>query len=227
MLNSFKAQRTSVAIPAGRALLCGRLHQTAEAVGLVVFADIGGNHRNTKHDNRLADALHDVALATLTLELLPETAELGNVFDGGLRNNIPLLAERLRAAARWTRDQADLADLPLGFFGTGNGALACLVAATDARLGIQAIVTRGARPGPTDVSVEKLRVPTMLIVGGNDETAAALNLEMWARLRCEKVIEIIPGVGPLFEEPGALDNVAALAARWFDEHMRAVSNVLA
>jgi putative phosphoribosyl transferase len=118
------------------------------------------------------------------------------------------------------RLQPEFSDFSVGYFGGGLGAPAVFRAAAGSeRAEIQAVVTCGGRPDLADLTVRAFLAPTLLIVGGNDE-AADHNLEAWARLRCEKSIEIIPGAGPRFNEPGALDNVVASAARWFGEHLR-------
>jgi putative phosphoribosyl transferase len=225
-MQSIEAQLTSVAIPAGRALLHGRLYLPTEANGLVLFPHGGGSSQHSPRNQRVAESLHDVGLATLLFDLLPESGDSGNAFDAPLRNNITLQSSRLRAAAEWARQQPELAGLPIGYFGASTGAPPVLLAASGDPE-VQAVVTRGGRPDLANDAILKLRVPTLLIVGGNDDAVAALNLEVWARLRCEKSIEIIPGAGHLFEEPGALDNVAALAARWFSEHLHKDVNLVA
>src|SRR5688572_26259330 len=116
-MQSIEAQLTSVAIPAGRALLHGRLHLPAEANGLVLFTHGGGSSRHSPRNQRVAESLHDVGLATLLFDLFPESAESGNAFDARLRDNITLQSSRLRAVTEWARRQAELSDLPIGYFG--------------------------------------------------------------------------------------------------------------
>lgn len=227
-MHTFEAHLTAIAIPAGRLTLRGWLHLPAEpAIGLVLFAHGGETGAHGPRDQRLTESLHDVGLGTLWCDLVPETVEMPDGFNARLRHDIALLSERLQIVTRWARRQPELAELPFGYFGIGHGSSAALLAAaaTDSN-NIQAVVTRGGRPDVTDSAIQKIRTPTLLIVGGNDE-AAAQNLEAWARLRCEKSIEIIPGAGHRFEEPGALDNVAALAARWFSEHLGNAANLVA
>lgn len=225
-MQSLEAHSTAVAIPAGHLHLHGRLQLPTAATGLVLFALGGGNSDQSPGNQRVADALHDVGLGTLLCDLLPEAHASADSFQGGLRSDVGLLAERLRRATRWVREQPELSDLPVGYFGGGQGAAAALLAAAAHGDEIQAVVTSGARPHLAPFAVRDLRVPTLLIVGGND-AAASDNLEAWARLRCEKAVEIIPGAGPRFEEPGALDNVAALAARWFGERLRKEATLVA
>ena len=218
-MHSFEAQFITAAIPAGHVSLPGRLHVPAEARGLVLFAHGSGSSRHSPRNQRVAEFLHDLSLATLLFDLLSESEEPADTFNARLRNDIDLLARRLTAATTWARRQSELSELPIGYFGASHGAAAAMVAATDSSTQIQALVLRGGRPDLAAPSLGRLRMPTLLIIGGNDETVAAINLEAWARLRCEKAIETIPGASHLFEEPGALENVAALAARWFDQHL--------
>lgn len=217
-MQSFEAQLGAAAIPAGRITLHGQFHVPPQARGLVLFAHGSGSSQHSPRNQRVAECLHDVGLATLLFDLLCPDEEPADAFNASLRFDISLLAGRLRAATRWVREHPDLGGLPLGYFGASTGAAAALVAATE-EPDIAAVVTRGGRPDLAEAALPALRSPTLLIVGGNDKVVAASNLEAWARLRCEKSIETIPGAGYLFEEPGALDNVAALAARWFSEYL--------
>jgi putative phosphoribosyl transferase len=226
-MDTFQHQIIPVAIPAGSVTLHGDLHVPPEANGLVLFAHGGGSSRHSPRNQRVAESLHYVGLATLLFDLLPEAREPSDGFTARLRNNVELQSERLGVATSWARQQAHLADLPVGYFGASDGAAVVLMTAAGDRADIRAIVTRGGRPDLADPALRKIRSPTMLIVGGNDDAAVALNLETWAQLRCEKSIEIIPGAGHLFEEPGALDNLAALTARWFSEHLRKDANLAA
>ena len=221
----FDTQLSAVAIPAGKVTLHGHLHVPPQPRGLVIFAHGTGSSRHSPRNQRVADFLHDVGLATLLFDLLSPAEEPENAYNARLRFDISLLAQRLRLATQWMRDQAGLAGLLAGYFGASTGAAAALAAAAAPGSGVAAVVTRGGRPDLAGAALPNLAAPTMLIVGGNDEAVAALNLEAWARLQCQKAIEIIPGAGHLFEEPGALDNVAALAARWFSDHLPAARGV--
>ena len=227
-MESFETQQTAAAIPvAGRITLRSRLCMPAAANGIVLFAHGGGNSEHSPRNQRVAEYLHDVGLATLMVDLLPETREAGQSFDATIRNDVALQAERLRSATRWVRQQPELAMLPVGYFGANDSAVVALVAASTEGADIGAVVTRGGRPVLDSSTISKLHSATMLIVGGNDGSLAALNLEVWARLRCEKSIEIIPGASNRFEEPGALDNVAALTARWFSERLNKDAHIAA
>jgi putative phosphoribosyl transferase len=219
-MEASEGQITTVAIPAGSVTLEGELRVPPRAHGLVLFAHGSGSSRHSPRNQRVAEALQDVELATLLFDLLSPGEEPEHAYNARLRFDIDLLAQRLRLATQWARRQPETAELLVGYFGASTGAAAALIAATAENAAVGAVVARGGRVDLAHAAIDQLRAPTMLIVGGNDESIAALNLEIWAQLRCEKSIEIIPGAGHLFEEPGALDNVAALAARWFSDHLR-------
>lgn len=206
-------------IPAGRVTLPADLNVPPDPAGLVIFAHGMASSRHNPRHQRVATRLHDAGLATLLVDLLSPDEELDDAANPVLRSDVTLLAHRLRAATDWTGSQPELAGIPLGYFGASTGAAAAFLAAADFPDRVRAIVSRGGRTAVADLAVLRIRAPTLLIVGGADDRTAAMNLETWARLRCTKSIEIIPGAGHLFEEPGALDNVAALAANWFTTHL--------
>jgi putative phosphoribosyl transferase len=160
-----------------------------------------------------ADGLRLTGLATLLFDLLTpvEALDRANVFD------TVLLADRLVGATHWLREQPETAGLPIGYFGASTGAAAALWAA--AELGdIAAVVSRGGRPDLAGPSLTEVTAPTLLIVGGRDEIVLDLNRHAQQRMRCETRLEVVPGAGHLFEQPGALDAVADLAAKWFVSH---------
>jgi len=136
-----------------------------------------------------------------------------------LRFDIGLLAERLAGATDWLKQYPDTRDLRVGYFGASTGAGAALVAAAERPEVVDAIVSRGGRPDLAEVALERVRASTLFIVGGNDFPVIELNRQAFARLRCEKRLVIVPGATHLFEEPGALDEVARLARDWFEEHL--------
>lgn len=215
-----EAQSLTVEIPAGNVTLRGDLCLPATADGLVVFAHGMASSRLNPRHQRVASLLQDAGFATLVIDLLAAEEEPDDMHNCELRFNVGLLAERLRAATRWAHQQRETSELLVGYFGASTGAAAAFIAAAAEAGGIGAVVSRGGRPDLARAAIPKLRTPTLLIVGGDDSVTAAVNLETWAQLRCTKSIEIVPGAGHLFEEPGALDNVAALAARWFALHLR-------
>jgi pimeloyl-ACP methyl ester carboxylesterase len=193
----------------------GTLSAPAAASALVVFAHGSGSSRFSPRNLAVAASLQERGFATLLFDLLTEAeeADRANVFD------IALLAERLAQAVAWIDREPPLRRLPLGFFGASTGAAAALVAA--ARLGarVGAVVSRGGRPDLAGPALYKLTTPTLLIVGGADFGVIELNEEALARLEGPKAIAIVPGATHLFPEPGALEAVAAYAARWFETHL--------
>lgn len=195
--------------------LTGTLHVPASASAIVVFAHGSGSSRLSPRNMAVARALNAQGIATLLFDLLtPEEEENRvNVFD------IPLLAERLIAVVHWIDRQLELIRLPLGLFGASTGAAAALVAA--ARLGsrVGAVVSRGGRPDLADAALEHVTAPTLLIVGGLDDQVIELNELALARLKAPKAIEIVAGATHLFPEPGTLEVVIELAARWFKTHL--------
>jgi len=192
--------------------LGGTLNLPDGADALVVFAHGSGSSRFSPRNRAVAAALNRRGIATLLFDLLvpAEEGDRRNVFD------IPLLADRLALAVRWIDGEEELAGLPLGVFGASTGAAAALVAA--ARLGdrIGAVVSRGGRPDLAADALEQVTVPTLLIVGGADYGVIELNEDAFARLAGPKELEIVPGATHLFEEPGALEAVMEVAARWFE-----------
>lgn len=188
----------------------------SHALGLVIFAHGSGSSRFSGRNNYVAEVLRERGIGTLLFDLLTEAEDRNyeNRFD------IPLLTRRLGAATRWVRTQTALSTLPLGFFGASTGAAAALQAAAEPSIDIAAVVSRGGRPDLAGDALRAVRPPVLLIVGGHDDVVIDLNREAAARLQCEWSLEIVPGATHLFEEPGTLEQVAALAADWFAGHFR-------
>jgi len=205
---------SEVRIPFGKVELAGELIVPAGAPGLVLFAHGSGSSRLSPRNRFVAGIVRDAGLGTLLFDLLTREEEEVDEVTAELRFNIPLLAERLLAATRWVRGHLERADLSLGYFGASTGAAAALVAAAAAPEEIAAIVSRGGRPDLAGDALPRVRAPTLLIVGGFDTPVIAMNREAGARLGCEWELTIVPGATHLFEEPGTLDQVARLAARW-------------
>jgi putative phosphoribosyl transferase len=207
--------RRTVSIDTGSAVLPGDLVVPDDARAIVVFAHGSGSSRLSPRNAAVADRLNDAGLATLLLDLLVphEAADRARVFDIGL------LASRLVAAARWVRSQPELADSPLALFGASTGAAAALVAAATLRDEVAAVVSRGGRPDLAGDALEHLDAPTLLIVGGEDPQVLELNRAAARRMRAETRVVVIPGAGHLFEEHGALEQVADLAAAWISGHL--------
>ena len=184
-----------------------------DATGLVIFAHGSGSGRLSPRNNHVAQALRARKQATLLLDLLTpgEEQDRRNVFD------IDLLADRLKSAVKWARQQPELSLLPIGYFGASTGAAAALVAAADDAQ-IAAIVSRGGRPDLARQALALVRAPTLLLVGSLDGPVITLNQEAFMALTCPKKILIVPGAGHLFVEPGTLDQVIAHASNWFAKH---------
>lgn len=199
--------------------LAGTLQVPKDAYALVAFAHGSGSSRLSPRNTAVAGALNAQGMATLLFDLLTpaEEADRANVFD------IPLLADRLVDAVRWLESQPAIAELPIGLFGASTGAAAALVAAAALPARVGAVVSRGGRPDLAGDALDRIRTPTLLIVGGIDFGVIELNEQAFARLRGPKALEIVPGASHLFPEPGALEAVIDLAARWFNRHLGAHS----
>lgn len=209
------AERAVQIEPAPGVPLAGDLRLPAPAAGLVVFAHGSGSSRLSPRNRQVAETLNEAGFATLLFDLLTSREEMtrANVFD------IRLLAERLLAVARWVEQEPEIAGLPLGFFGASTGAAAALSAAATLGARVGAVVSRGGRPDLAADRLETVVSPTLLIVGGADWQVLELNERAARMLRCEREVAIVPGAAHLFEEPGALERVAALAADWFSRHL--------
>lgn len=203
-----------VTVPAGTVELEGMLELPATPIGVVLFAHGSGSGRFSPRNNRVAAELRNAGVATLLLDLLSpqEDAIQENRFD------IALLCRRLHAAATWLGTEPLSAPLPLGLFGASTGAAAALRLAADSGSGVAAVVSRGGRPDLAGPALAQVDAPTLLIVGGADGVVIDLNRQALAGLRCEKELAIVPGAGHLFEETGALEQVANLACAWFVRH---------
>ncbi len=210
----------AVRVPQGQAVIDGDLAVPDHAEGLVVFAHGTGSGRRSPRNRFVAGELQRARQATLLLDLLTAEEEQIDLRTRHLRFDIGLLARRLLAAARWVQDEPDLSDLPLGYFGASTGAAAALIAAADEPDLVAAVVSRGGRPDLARDRLERVRCPTLLIVGGADEAVLDLNRHALSRLgRAAAMLEVVPGATHLFEEPGALEAVAHLAGSWFTTHL--------
>lgn len=193
----------------------GTLALTTDAVGLILFAHGSGSSRFSPRNRFVAETLHEARFATLLLDLLSADEEDTDAATGEHRFNIPLLAERLVAAIDWLANDPSTAHLPVGLFGASTGGGAALVAAAKRPDRVVAVVSRGGRPDLAGDALATVQAPTLLIVGGNDDVVIALNKRARDAMRAETRLEIVPGATHLFEEPGALDQVAVLAREWF------------
>lgn len=209
---------TQVSIPVGDATLEGDLVLPEDASGIVLFAHGSGSSRHSPRNRRVAATLNQTGLGTLLLDLLTPAEEQRDLVTAESRFDIDLLARRLVGAIDWVRSDVD-ASLPIGLFGASTGAAAALVAAAARPDDVDAVVSRGGRPDLAAPVLPRVRAPTLLIVGGSDPVVLELNKQALALLQSEKQLVVVPGATHLFEEPGALDEVARLAADWFTRHL--------
>ncbi len=195
--------------------LPGDLQVPAAASAVVVFAHGSGSSRNSPRNRYVADRLNGFGLATLLIDLLTEVEDR----DHGLRFDIALLASRLEQALDWLAERRDVGGLPIGLFGASTGAAAALDAAARKPDGFFAVVSRGGRPDLATEAFGSVKAPTLLIVGGEDEGVRGLNESVLPQLPKSAALTVVPGATHLFEEPGALEAVAGLAAQWFLAHL--------
>lgn len=208
-------QEQEIRIPSQPEALAGTLALPQSARGLVLFAHGSGSSRFSPRNRYVAQVLQQAGLATLLLDLLTPSEEAIDLQTRQLRFDIPLLATRLRQVTDWLRQQESLSQIPLGYFGASTGAAAALMAAAERPTAIGAIVSRGGRPDLAGQSLLRVAAPTLLIVGGHDPVVLELNQTALQLLPCAKQLTIVPGATHLFEEPGSLERVAALASDWF------------
>ena len=209
-----------IRIPAGDATLAGSVTLPAGAKALVLFAHGSGSSRHSPRNVWVASRLHQAGMATLLFDLLTISEEARDAHTREHRFDIALLARRLADATRWVDAEPDLRDFPIGYFGASTGSAAALAAAAGLGDRISAIVSRGGRPDLAgDRALSAVTAPTLLIVGGNDEPVISLNERAQTLMRCERRLVVVPGASHLFEEPGALEHVAKIAAEWFVEYL--------
>jgi dienelactone hydrolase len=210
----------SVRIPASGVLLSADLTIPRDAPGTVIFAHGSGSSRFSGRNRAVAATLQQRGYATLLLDLLTPEEEQEDEFTREFRFDIPMLARRLAGAADWVARHPTVRAFPMAYFGASTGAAAALVAAAVRPDGIVAVVSRGGRPDLAGEHLPAVRAATLLIVGGRDAEVLELNRRALAKLRAPKELTVVPGATHLFEERGALAQVAALAADWFDRYVR-------
>jgi alpha-beta hydrolase superfamily lysophospholipase len=201
-----------VHVPVDGVELEGMLEVPPEATGLVVFAHGSGSSRKSPRNNYVAEVIRERGLGTLLFDLLTEEEDRTreNRFD------IPVLTDRLVAVTEWVRDRDDTRDLNVGYFGSSTGAASALRAA--ARLGdVDAVVSRGGRVDMASEVLDDVGAPTLFVVGGADTQVLELNRDAFDRLDCERDLHVVEGAGHLFEGEGELEEVAAVAADWFED----------
>jgi putative phosphoribosyl transferase len=208
-----------VQLPAGPVRLEGVLGIPEGARGIVLFAHGSGSSRHSPRNRFVAEQLRQAYLATLLMDLLTLEEEAIDQRAGQHRFDIGLLANRLVSATDWLARFPETRQLKIGYFGASTGAAAALVAAAERPDSVSAVVSRGGRPDLAGAALAQVRAPTLLIVGGRDQPVLALNQQALVHLKGEKQLVIIPGATHLFEEPGALEGVAALARDWLVRHL--------
>ncbi|HEV2458372.1 MAG TPA: dienelactone hydrolase family protein [Ktedonobacterales bacterium] len=208
-----------VEVPAGSLLLSGDLSIPENPRGVVLFAHGSGSSRHSPRNRFVAARLHEGSLATLLLDLLTVDEEAEDLRTARLRFDIGLLAGRLAHATDWLVEFQDTNQLAIGYFGASTGGGAALVAAAERPGPVAAVVSRGGRPDLAGGALARVRAPTLLIVGGHDQPVIRMNKEALSALHSEKRLEIVPGATHLFEEPGALEEVARLAREWFERYL--------
>ena len=208
-----------VRIPVGKVILGGNLIMPKNAKGIVVFAHGTGSSRFSPRNHYVAKILQNKGFATLLMDLLTMEEELIDMQTGHLRFDIEFLAERLVGAAEWLKKNSKTKNLRIGYFGASTGAGATLIAAAKYPDDVYAIVSRGGRPDLAMHYLPKIKAPTLVIVGGNDKAIIEMNRAAMRHLHAVKKLEIVPGASHLFEEPGKLEEVARLAAGWFNRYL--------
>ncbi|MGP8198466.1 MAG: dienelactone hydrolase family protein [Limisphaerales bacterium] len=215
------ANSPQVTVPAGKVSLEGEWAAPEGARGIVLFAHGSGSSRHSPRNRFVAGALREANLGTLLFDLLTADEEVVDLQTTRLRFDVALLAERLVHAIDWVSHREP--DLPIGLFGASTGAGAALLAAAQRPERVAAVVSRGGRPDLAGTALRQVQSPTLLIVGERDKQVIELNRSALEQLRGEKKMEIVPRATHLFEEPGALEEVARLAREWFAAHLRTVS----
>lgn len=208
-----------VHLPVAGVELEGSLSVPDGATGVVLFAHGSGSSRHSPRNRQVAGALNDAGIATLLIDLLTADEERVDEHTRHIRFDIGLLAGRLVGATGWLRRYAETSKLPIGYFGASTGAAAAMVAAAELPDEIRAVVSRGGRPDLAAEALPRTRAPTLLIVGGNDGPVIGMNEQAMRRIGGQVALEVVPGAGHLFEEPGTLEEVARMAVDWFQRHL--------
>lgn len=219
MRESATEKTETVLIEAGNMRLSGDLAMPRGARGLVLFAHGSGSSRKSARNRFVAQTLRQRGLGTLLFDLLSADEEREDAVSMQLRFDIPRLAERLAAATDWVCRQTFARGLSIGYFGASTGAAAALMAAAERPDTVCAVVSRGGRPDLAKGALSRLRAPTLFIVGGADRTVLQLNQAALELVPASKRLVIVPDATHLFEEPGALEEVARVAGEFFEAHL--------
>lgn len=221
-----QAVHDAVRISTGAVTVDGDLHLPERATGLVIFAHGSGSSRFSRRNRQVASQLEAAGFGTLLLDLLTPDEERVDNLTGEHRFDIELLGRRVVDAIDWAGVQPPTQALPVAVFGASTGAAAALIAAAARPLAVRAVISRGGRPDLAANALAHVKAPTLLIVGGDDEPVIEMNQAAMRQLRAPVQLEIVAGATHLFEEPGALEQVAALAAAWCRRHLRDTSGEL-
>ncbi len=214
------ARAGNVQIRSGAAMLPGELSIPGGAKGVVLFAHGSGSSRHSLRNQFVARTIREAGVGTLLFDLLTSDEEAMDIRTRHLRFDIGLLAQRLLDATYWLKGELD--NLSVGYFGSSTGGGAALVAAAELGDSVGAIVSRSGRPDLAGDALPRVKCPSLLIVGGLDYPVIEMNEKALARMRCEKELKIVPGATHLFEENGTLQEVARLAADWFQNHLHSL-----
>jgi putative phosphoribosyl transferase len=217
------AATESVLIDAGAGAIGADLRVPARAAGLVMFAHGSGSSRFSSRNRAVAAFLEARGFGTLLLDLLTRDEDTVDRITAEHRFDIPLLGRRVVIATDWSDRRDDLRGLPLGYFGASTGAAAALLAAAERPARAQAVVSRGGRPDLAATALPRVQAPTLLIVGSRDEPVIEMNETAKARMTARVELAIVPGATHLFEEPGTIEQVMALAADWFQRWLAPAS----
>ncbi len=215
-----KKTEQSVHIVMGNVTLDGDLTIPDRSKGIVLFAHGSGSSRKSPRNRYVASVLNKSKFATLLFDLLTPEEETIDIRTRHLRFDIELLSKRLVGATDWLGNNKEVKDLSVGYFGASTGAAAALVAAVERPDVVHAVVSRGGRPDLAGKVLPSVQSPTLLIVGGDDPVVIDINRNAMEQIRAEKELLIVPGASHLFEEPGALEKVAELAADWFGLYIK-------
>jgi dienelactone hydrolase len=212
-------ESSTVMIPVGATAIYGDLTRPDGARGIVIFAHGSGSSRHSPRNKYVASILSQSGFATLLIDLLTMDEERVDIATDAYRFNIELLAERLVIATDWVVLDSRLVGLSVGYFGASTGAAAALVAATKRKREVRTIVSRGGRPDLAADALSSVSAPILFIVGEFDRDVIELNQQADRRLQTRSEIKIVPGATHLFEEKGALEQVASLAREWFEANL--------
>ena len=216
-------QHAPVIVEVSGAHLEGLLSVPTDARGVVLFAHGSGSSHRSPRNRSVADVLNEGGLATLLIDLLTNDEQQVDLQTAHLRFDIPFLTGRLLAATDWLRASPDAGSLPIGYFGASTGAAAALRAAAERPEFVRAVVSRGGRPDLAHDALPRVSAPALLIVGGLDAAVIELNRVALAQMHCRTELVIVPEATHLFEEPGALEQVAMPARDWFAKWLPAIA----